>query len=181
VKLDVPLLESVGGDLFIGSEIDTNLEKRLWEYNRKNKWIMTQHCSEWLLSRRNNGNITYKINEVSFNKQLFDKVRKDRLTAEQVFLIENMEQRRVAYEFMDKIKMKQLKGKTLDVVEDDGFGYPMKVIEIKIKGLRSSSRYLNCFDPSTGREYFLETQQDNCNRAKARSFGFDEIKFNMEW
>ena len=67
-------------------------------------------------------------NDVTFKKSLFDKIRKGKLSAKQVFLIGNIEQRRVAYELMDKIKMKQLKGKIIDEVKDDGYGYPMKLI-----------------------------------------------------
>ena len=177
VKLDA--LESVGGDLDLDVILDKKIEEKLWKHNKKNKWVLTQKCSEYLLSKK--GNIEYKINDIKFKKSMFDKIRKDRFTAKQVFLIKDIEQRRIVYELMDKIKMKDLKGKTLDRIDKDNYGYPMELIEIEIKGVDDKSRYLNCFDPSTGREYFVETRQKTCDKAKVMSFGFEEIIFEKEW
>ena len=127
------------------------------------------------------GNIKYSINGVSFEKELFDSVRKDQLSATEVFSIRNMEQRRIAYEFMDKIKMRDLDGYTVLNKEADTYGYEMKIIKFILEGYEKPFIFLNCFCPSTGREYFIETQQTECNKAKAKSFGLEEIEFTEEF
>ena len=179
-NVTLPNLKSVGGYLYINSKLADKFEKRLWKNNRNNEWYLTDRCSEFLLSCK--GKITYKINNVEFVKELFDKVRKDQLTAQEVFAIQNMEQRRVAYEKMDKIKMRELPNlKVLEERKEDGCGYPDKVISFTLEGFNEDFRFYNCFDPSTGREYFLETRQVTCAKAKAKSFGFDEIVFDKEY
>ena len=142
---------------------------------------MDDRCSEALLSMQHK-RIIYRISAVQFNRDLFDKVRHDDLSAQEVFSITNMEQRRIAYERMDKIKMKDMPGfKTLHEVADDGRGYPMKVVSFTVEGYNEPFKFLNCFCPSTGREYFLETKQDTCEVAKAKSFGFDRLTFDEEY
>ena len=122
----------------------------------------------------------YSLNGVTIEEELFKKIPE--MTAEEVLSIENTEQRRVVYEIMDKSKMKELKDyKILDEIKDDDYGYKMKVIQFTIKGFDKPFNYLNCFCPSTGREYFLETESNNCLEAKSKSFGLDNIKFNNEF
>ena len=180
VKLDAPNLKSVGGYLYINAHISNVFDQQLWEHNPKNKWIMTDKCSDWLLSKE--GKITYKINHVEFAKELFDKVRKGKLSASTVFAIGNTEQRRVAYERMDKIKMRDLTDyKVVDEVKDDGYGYPMRIVSFSVPGFDKPFSYLNCHCPSTGREYFVETQQTICSAAKGASFGDTNIVFDKEY
>ncbi len=125
----------------------------------------------------------YKINGVEFDKKLWTKVASGKMTAKEVFAIENLEQRRVAYELMDKTKMKDLADyKVLDEVKDDGYGYPMNLISFTLKKFDTPFYYLNCFDPSTGREYFVETRKQKCWEAKMGSFGLKENeRFTKEW
>ena len=170
----------VGADFYIDSALKPKLVLLLWSAGYKQKWYLTDRCSEWLLARE--GNIEYRINAVAFDKTLFDKVRRDELTAQEVFALSNMEQRRVAYEKMNKSKMSALPNlKVLDEVKDDGHGYPMKIVSFTVTGFDKPFRYLNCFCPSGGREYYLETQQDTCQAAKGMSFGDENIKFDQEW
>ena len=181
-NVTLPALKSVGGELSIYSNVTEKLEKQLWKHNPKNKWRLTDLSSDWLLSRE--GNITYYINSVEFKKPLFDSVRRGTLSPQEVFTITNMEQRRVAYEKMDKIKMRALPDLTvLDKVDDDGHGYSMQLISFTVNKFDESFKFLNCFDPSTGREYFLECfNAKTCAEAKANSFGLDaSIKFAAEW
>ena len=125
----------------------------------------------------------YSINGVKFDEKLWKEVVSGKISAQQVFKIENTEQRRIAYELMDKAKMKDLAGyKVLDEVKDDGCGYPMKIVNFTVKGFDEPFYYLNCFCPSSGREYFIETQKQNCLEAKMSSFGLEEtIKFDKEY
>lgn len=142
---------------------------------------MDEKCSETLLSMRYE-KIVYRMNGVMFDKPLFDKVRHDELTAFEVLAITNMEQRRIAYEHMNKMKMKELPNfKVIHEVKNDGCGYPMKIISFALDGFDTSFYFLDCFCPSTGREYMLETRQTDCWKAKAKSFGFDSIKFDEEY
>src|SRR3990167_5598425 len=118
-----------------------------------------------------NGEENYYIKGVRFEKDLWQKITKDQLSAKEVFDIKNTEQRRIAYELMDKRKMLDLKDyKVLDEVKDDGFGYGMKVISFNVDGFSQPFVYFNCYCPTTGREYFLQTDKSNCIEAKASSF-----------
>ena len=175
-KLDA--LKSVGGYLYIDSQISEKLAKQLWEKGSKKKWYVNDLVPEWLL--RQKGNFAYRINNVEFYKDLFDKVRKDQLTASEVFQLSNTEQRRVAYEKMDKTKMKELVGKVLEERTDEQ-GNKERVVEFRVKGLNSPLKFFNCICPSTGREYFIETDEKECVKAKSKSFGQEELKFSEEW
>ena len=44
-------------------------------------------------------------------------------------------------------------------------------------------KFLNVFCPSTAREYYIGTNSDTSNAAKAASFGLDanEVEFIDEW
>ena len=127
------------------------------------------------------GEEIYYIHGVNFEKKLWQEVVSGKMPVEKILSIENTEQRRVAYEIMDKSRMKELKDyKVLDEVKDDGYGYPMKVVEFKVRQFDESLRYLNCHCSTTGREYFIETRQTKCEIAKAKSFGFDSIIFSKE-
>jgi hypothetical protein len=128
------------------------------------------------------GTKLYMLNGVQFDKKWFDKIVGDKMTPQQIFAIDNTEHRRIAYEFMDKTKMKNLKGlKVLDEVKDDGYGYKMKVISFEVKNIDEPLKYLNCFCPSTGREYFLGTNKDTCLEAKNALFGLSEVEYIKEW
>jgi hypothetical protein len=180
-KLDAPSLESVGGYLSIYSDIELNLAKRLWKHNYRHKWYFSDKAPEWLLQRKK-GDITYRIDGVNFDKDLFDKIRNDNLSAKEVFAITNMEQRRIAYERMDKRKMDELGGETLESNAIDKYGNPMSLITFKVDGLEKPFRFLRCVCPSTSREYFLETQKRTCQAAKMASFGLSEAEqFDAEY
>ena len=51
----------------------------------------------------------YFLHGVSFEKEWWTKIVKGKLSAEEVFAIDNLEHRRIAYEYLDKSKMKALK------------------------------------------------------------------------
>ena len=166
---------------YINVRENATIEKQLWKIASKNKWYISEKSSEWLLSK--NGNFEYRLNNVSFEKEWFNKIRKNELTAEEVFAIDNIEHRRIAYEFMDKAKMKKLKDyEVLDEVKDDGYGHEMKIVSFKVQNMQTPLIFLNCFCPSTSREYYLGTDKKTCNKAKMGSFGLDKnIKFIKEW
>ena len=160
---------------------DTKLEKQLWKIASKNKWYVSEKSSEWLLSQK--GNFVYQLNGIQFEKEWFDKIRKDQLSPEEIFAIDNTEHRRVAYEFMDKRKMKQLKDyKILDEKTDEK-GNPMRIISFTIQNMKEPLKFYNCLCPSSKREYFLQTDKDSCDEAKAGMFGFkaEEAEFVEEW
>jgi hypothetical protein len=144
------------------------------------KYYLSNKCSEFMLED-NLESVQYSINTVNFEKELFNKVRKDLLTAEEVFKIENIEQRRIAYEFMDKVKMKQLTNYTVLDTATDKYNNKMEIVSFTIDGFKEPFKYLYCVCPSTLREYFVETQKDKCIKAKNKSFGLDEIEFNEEY
>jgi hypothetical protein len=177
--ITAPKLTSAG-DVYLDATLSTEMEQILWAAAHKKKWHLTDNCSDWILAQK--GSIEYKINNISFSKKLFDSIRNGKLSAQEIFALTNMEQRRVAYEKMDKAKMKELpEYQILSIVQDDGHGYEMKVISFSVAGYPTPFLFLNCFCPSTGREYFLETRETDCRKAKATSFGFNEITFDQEW
>jgi hypothetical protein len=119
---------------------------------------------------------------VQLDRKWFLKIKNDKLTAQQVFSIDNIEHRRVAYEFMDKLKMKSLKDFTIiDSVENDGYNYPMKVISFKAKNVTNPLVFFNCHCPSTGREYYLQIESKTCIEAKEKLFGVSNVEFIKEW
>jgi hypothetical protein len=50
-----------------------------------------------------------KLNGITFDKKWWTKIVNDTMSPEEIFAIDNIEHRRIAYEMMDKTKMKQLK------------------------------------------------------------------------
>jgi len=179
-KLDAPLLKSVGGYLYINSELNPKLEKRLYGLYKKKQWYLSNTASKWLLSQKFK-KAKFVINNVQFDKKLFDKVRKDKLSAKQVFVLDNIEQRRVAYELMDKTKMEKLKNyKVLDEAVDENEN-KMRIVSFSVDGYSEPFKYYHCICPSTGREYFVETQRETCQKAKTMSFGKQVLKFNKEY
>ena len=175
-KASFPKLESVSG--YVDVQENENIEKQLWKIASKNKWYVSEKSSEWLLAKQ--GNFVYRLNSVVFPKEWFDKIRKDQLSPEEVFAIYNQEHRRIAYEYMDKAKMKTLKDfKVLDEQTDDK-GNPMKIISFNVKNVSEPLKFYDCVCPSTKRNYFVQTDQDTCEAAKKRMFGFtkdDNVKF----
>jgi hypothetical protein len=129
------------------------------------------------------GKELYYLHGINFEKEWWNKIVNDKMTPEEIFAIDNLEHRRIAYEYMDKTKMRLLKDyKILDEIKDDGYGYAMKVISFSIKGIDEPLKYLNVFCPSTGREYFIGTNENNCLEAKSKSFGLDkDTEFIKEW
>jgi len=58
----------------------------------------------------------------------------------------------------------------------------MRIVSFKLDSFDTSFYFLNCFCPSTGREYFLETEQKDCWLAKSASFGLSkEDKITKEY
>jgi hypothetical protein len=92
-----------------------------------------------------------------------------------------MEQRRVAYEKMDKVKMAELPD--LKVLDEslDKYGLNQRIISFNIDGFNKPFLFYHCICPSTAREYYLETKQNNCAAAKSKSFGLENIEFTEEW
>ena len=126
----------------------------------------------------------YHINGVRFDDvDLYWKIVKDELTAEQVFAIENMEQRRIAYELMDKLKMKELANyKVLDHRDEDEQENMDEVVSFDIDGFDEPFIYYHCECPTTGRRYFLQTKEETCQKAKSASFGLEsDVEWINEW
>jgi hypothetical protein len=127
------------------------------------------------------GTEIYSIDGVTFDKEWWDKIANDRMTPDEIFAIDNVEHRRIAYQHMDKAKMKSLKDfKVLDE-QIDTKGNPMKVISFTVQNMDEPLKFYNCICPSTGREYFLGTDETTCVKAKNKSFGLDDCEFINEW
>jgi hypothetical protein len=186
VTAELPRLTSITGDLYISSKISAALEKRLWSKNRKDtkkKWFVCDLQSEWLLKRLSTRqNVSYYINQVQFPIDLFTRIRSGDISAPEVFKIENLEQRRIAYERMDKTKMKDLANfKVLDSRKKDEQGNPDKIVSFSIEGYEKPFLYYNCLCPSTKREYFVQTDKEQCIEAKNASFRHENIEWVNEW
>ena len=124
----------------------------------------------------------YSLSGVTFEKEMWEKVVNDKLSAREVFEIENTEQRRIAYEYMNKMKMKQLKNYiVLDHRDKDDQGKMDEVVQFYIDGFDEPFLYYHCECPTTGRRYFIQTEEKECAKAKAKSFGLDSIQWTNEW
>jgi hypothetical protein len=127
------------------------------------------------------GTKIYKLHGVTFDKKWWTKIVNDTMSPETIFAIDNLEHRRIAYEFMAKEKMLKLKDYTVLDEQTDEQGNKMKIISFKVKGIDSPLKFYNCICPSTKREYFIGTNEDTCFKAKTASFGLTEDnKFTNE-
>jgi hypothetical protein len=123
----------------------------------------------------------YYLHGVKFEKKWWTKIVEDKMSPQEIFAIDNLEHRRIAYEFMDKSKMSKLKDYKILDEQIDEKGNPMKIISFNVKGINEPLKYYQCVCPSTKREYFIGTDQDTCKDAKLKSFGLEEGKFIEEW
>jgi len=123
----------------------------------------------------------YKINGVDLEKELWKRIVSGNITPKEVFAIKNTEQRRIAYENMDKLKMKELDNYKVIEESKDKYNNIQKIISFDIEGFDKPFIYFNCLCPSTGREYFLQTEEMTCEKAKAKSFGLDFVEFSKEY
>lgn len=124
----------------------------------------------------------YYINGMKFEKEWWDKIRKDKLTPDEVFAIDNVEHRRIAYEYMDKTKMKSLKDyKVLDE-RTDMDGNKERVVSFTVQNMKEPLKFLNVICP-TGREYFLGTNQVTCDMAQKALLGLEneKVEFIKRW
>ena len=182
---DLRALKSVGGDLSIHSKISINTAKNLWSANRKDIkkiWTISNKLPDWLIKRvATRGNSVFVINDTKLPFEWFEKIRKDALTAEEVFAIDNIEHRRIAYEYMDKAKMKALKNfKILDAGVDEK-GKDVKIISFNVQNMKEDLIFYNCIDASTDREYFLQTKETTWKEAKDALFGMKNVEWVNEW
>ena len=140
------------------------------------------HSTEKPAIRWKGGKEFYYLQGTNFDKKWWTKIVKDKMSPDTIFAINNMEHRRIAYEMMDKTKMKKLKNYKILDEQTDSQGNVMKIISFTVKNLNEPLKYLNCFCPSTRREYYLGTDKDTCWSAKMSSFGLSpEIKFTNEF
>ena len=177
---DLKALKTVGGYLYIYSSISKKEAKHIYSCfdHTKNKLIVSNLAPEFLIEKADQ----FFIQNQYFIREWFDKIRKDQLTPEEIFSIDNSEHRRIAYEMMDKTKMKSLKDfATIDEIKDDGYGYPMRLVSFKTA--MGELTYLNCFCPTTGREYYLQSDKaTSCLQAKNASFGLPaDTKWSAEY
>ena len=183
-NVELPKLTSVGGDLSINRKLSDELLEKLLSFDKKNtkQWYVNELVGEYLLENLSKKEkVIYRIKGVKFNREWFDKIRKDELTPNEVFAIDNLEHRRIAYEFMDKNKMKQLKDfEVLDEQADDK-GNQMKIVQFTIQNMKEPLRFYNCICPSTKREYFVQTKENKCWGAKEESFGIKNVEWSNEW
>ena len=145
---------------------------------RDERWRM--HNENWFAIEFKDWYVLNYLQWVYIPYKMYDKIIKDEMTPQEIFKIKNTELRRIAYEYMDKSKMEKLKDyKILDKAKD-GYWNKMSIIEFKIKGFEEPFRYYQCVCPSTWREYFLETKEITCEKAKAMSFWMEAIQWDLE-
>ena len=124
----------------------------------------------------------YIFQNLNWNDPVWiNKILKDELTPDEVFAIDNIEHRRIAYQYMDKTKMKQLKDyKVLDENTDMN-GNKERIVSFTVQNMKESLKFLNVICP-TGREYFLGTDKDKCSEAQKALLGLDsDVEFIKRW
>jgi hypothetical protein len=123
----------------------------------------------------------YHLKGVRLEKEWWEKIVNDTMSPEEVFAINNLEHRRIAFEYMDKLKMKQLKDfKVLDEGIDEK-GNPVKVISFNVQNMDEDLKFYNCICPTTKREYFLMTDQTEWKKAKDGLSGLEDVEWVNEW
>ena len=79
-------------------------------------------------------------------------------------------------------KMKTLKDFTILDEETDNKGNQMKIVSFTIQNMKDPLVFYNCICPSSGREFFIQTEKKTWKEAKASSFGFNtSVEFLDEW
>ena len=63
----------------------------------------------------------------------------------------------------------------------DRYNNRMRIVKFNLDGYSEPFLYYHCVCPSTGREYYVETKQTNCQSAKAMSFGKETLTFDLEF
>jgi hypothetical protein len=128
------------------------------------------------------GEEIYYLHGVKFEKEWWNKIRKDKLSPDEVFAIDNLEHRRIAYEYMDKTKMKKLKdykvlNERVDINENKE-----RIVSFTVQNMNEPLKFLNVTCP-TGREYFLGTNQDTCYKAQKALLGLEneDVTFVKRW
>ena len=126
------------------------------------------------------GQEIYKLHGVTFEKEWWSRIVNDEMSPEEILAIDNLEHRRIAWEYMDKKKLEGLKD--FEVLDEqlDNEGFKMRVIQFNHPDA-GLIRYYNCFCPTTMREYYIGTEEKTCILAKNKSFGLEEIDFINEW
>ena len=170
---------NVSGDLYCSHNQLTSLPEKLKVGNNLD-------CSHNQLTSIPNyiKNIKYCyiFQNLNWNDPVWiNKILKDELTPDEVFAIDNIEHRRIAYQYMDKTKMKQLKDyKVLDENTDMN-GNKERIVSFTVQNMKESLKFLNVICP-TGREYFLGTDKDKCSEAQKALLGLDsDVEFIKRW
>jgi hypothetical protein len=127
------------------------------------------------------GEKLYYLRDVKFEKEWWERISKGKMSAEEVFAIDNIEHRRIAYELMDKSKMKDLNNFKILDEQVDGKGKKMKIISFNVQNMKEDLIFYNCLDASTDREYFLQRKEKECWKAKSMLFGLEECEWRNEW
>ena len=151
--------QKVGGDFFCYNNQLKSIPK--WIENIKNVFVFQ--------------NLNWN------NVEWINKILGDKLTAEEVFATDNIEHRRVAYQYMDKAKMKQLKDFKIIEEDTDEKGNPVKIISFTVQNMKDPLVFYNCICPSSKREFFIQTKKKTWKEAKTSSFGLTEATFINEW
>jgi len=119
----------------------------------------------------------YYINWIHLEEEIFYKIVKDELTVEELLAIENNDTRAIAYEYFGKEKFKNEPHKILDS-QIDWKGNEMKIVDFENEKIW---RYYVWICPTTKKTHYLATTMNTCKKAKARSFGLDNIIFDNEF
>ena len=182
VSLTIPSMAlTQTGNIYVRSNKCEELVKYLLDNFKLNKWYINENTPQEIIDAGLK-NAIYILNDVRLKREWFIKIKYDKLSVEEVFAIDNIEHRRIAYQFMDKMKMKNLPDyKVLDEIENDGYGFPMRIVSFTIQNMKEALLFYNCHCPSTGREYFIGTNFKTCESAKLGSFGLNEGEFVKEW
>ena len=152
----------------------------MFENCKIKQWIITEKSSNFIIDK-NPKNAIYRLNNIEFNREWFLKIKNDTLQPDKVFAIDNAEHRRIAYEFMDKSKMKSLKDYKILNKTKDSKGNDCKIISFTVQNMKTPLLFYNVLCPSTKREYFLQVDIKTCIEAKNRLFGKENIEFTEEW
>ena len=172
--------QKVGGSFYCSNNLIKSLkgapQKVGGSFSCSNNLIKS--VPQWIENIKN----VYIFQNLNWNNvEWINKILGDKLTAEEVFAIDNIEHRRIAYQYMDKAKMKELKDyKILDEKTDDKRNL-MKIISFTIQNMKEPLLFYNCFCPSSKKEYFIQTDKTDCWSAKSASFGLENVEWVEEW
>ena len=159
---NIPNIESIGEEIFVYGS-NQFLEKQIYDVYPQGKWCITEKSSEYIIKQSPIA-AQYSINNIDLSEDLFLRIKNNKITANEVFAIENTCVRNIAYKYMDKNKIKLLDYEELDKEQTND--YSMRILSFTVPNINNPLIFFEYRCLSKNYEYFGETDRKICKIAQ---------------